>query len=270
MTDRRTGAVNQGLTAPGQNGKEMKLICVSNEHEMSLEASRLIGALVRIKPDAILGLATGSTPLGTYGELSRMFLEENLDFSCIRTINLDEYIGLDGSHPQSYRAFMAGYLFGRINIPPANTFVPDGMAEDIEGECRKFDELMEQMGRVDLQLLGIGANGHIGFNEPADCFTSNFHCTELTEDTIEANSRFFDRREDVPTHAITMGMRGIMNARRLLILASGKKKANAVAEACFGPVTPRVPGSIIQLHPDVTVIADWEALSDTGLFEEAE
>lgn len=250
--------------------KEMKLICVSNEEEMSLAASRLIAALVRIKPDAVLGLATGSTPMGTYRELSRMFLEEELDFARIRTVNLDEYVGLDGNHPQSFRAFMDEHLFSRINILPANIFVPNGMAEDIEGECRKFDELMEQMGCLDMQLLGVGPNGHIGFNEPADHFTPDFHWTELTEDTIEANSRFFDRREDVPTRAITMGMRGIMSARRLLFLANGKKKAKAVAESCFGPVTPRVPGSIIQLHPDVTVIADLEALSDTGLFEEAE
>lgn len=248
----------------------MKLICVSSEHEMSLEASRLIAAIVRARPDAVLGLATGSTPVGTYNELARMCHEENLDFSRVRTVNLDEYIGLDGSHPQSYRFFMMEYLFSRINISPANTFVPNGLAQDLERECRDFDELLEGLGLADLQLIGIGPNGHIGFNEPADYFTPQFHCTALTEETINANCRFFDSRDEVPRHAITMGMRGIMSARRLLFLANGKKKARAVAEACFGPVTPRVPGSIIQLHPDVTVIADREALSETSLFEQVE
>lgn len=242
---------------------KMKLIRVSNQDEMSREASRLIAALVRIKSDAVLGLATGSTPLGTYRELARMHREENLDFSRVRTVNLDEYIGLGSSHPQSYRAFMEEYLFARINIPPANTFVPDGLAEDLERECRKFDELLEQLGHTDLQLVGIGPNGHIGFNEPADHFTPQFHCVELAEETIDANGRFFDRRQDVPTRAITMGIGGIMSSRRILLLATGSKKAKAIAAACFGPVTPRVPGSVIQLHPDVTVIADREALSET-------
>ena len=165
---------------------------------------------------------------------------------------------------------MNGYLFDRVNISPANTFVPNGMAEDLERECLEYDQLLEQLNFTDLQLLGIGSNGHIAFNEPDDYFTAHCHCVDLTHETIEANRRFFAEGEDVPTRAITMGMRGIMSSRRLLLLASGKKKAEAVAAACFGPVSPRVPGSIIQLHHEVTVIADLDALSKTGLFEEAD
>lgn len=247
----------------------MKLICVSNDQEMSLEASRLIAALVRIKPDAVLGLATGSTPLGCYAELVRLNREEKLDFSRVRTVNLDEYIGLEGNHPQSYRAFMNEHLFNRINISPTNTFVPNGVAEDVDRECREYDELLEQLGFTDLQLLGIGTNGHIAFNEPDDYFSTVCHRVKLTTDTIDANRRFFERRDQVPTHAISMGMKGIMSSRRLLLIATGKNKAEAIAAACFGPVTPRVPGSIIQLHRDVTVIADEDALSKTRLFDQA-
>lgn len=235
---------------------------------MSLEAARLMAALVRIKPDAVLGLATGSTPLGAYQELARMFLEENLDFSQVRTVNLDEYIGLAGDHPQSYRTFMREHFFKRVNIEPGNSFIPDGLAADLEEECREYDLLLESLGFPDLQLLGIGTNAHIAFNEPDDSFTAQTHPVALAEATIEANQRFFERREEVPTGAITMGMRAIMSSRRLLLLASGKAKAEAVARACFGPVTPRVPASIIQLHPDATVIADREALSGTDLFGE--
>ncbi len=248
----------------------MKLIYVEDAGEMDLEAARIMAALVRIKPDAVLGLATGSTPLGAYRELARMFLEENLDFSRVMTVNLDEYIGLAGDHPQSYQAFMRENLFRLVNIEPENTFIPDGLAEDLEEECREYDLLLESLGFPDLQLLGIGTNAHIAFNEPDDCFTARTRRVTLAEETIQANQRFFEGGEEVPTEAITMGMRAIMSSRRLLLLASGKSKAEAVARACFGPVTPRVPASIIQLHPDVTVIADREALSRTELFGEDE
>lgn len=239
----------------------MKIICVETEEEMSARAASLIGGLVAEKKDAVLGLATGSTPMGTYALLIRMYLEGRLDFSKVRTVNLDEYVGLDGHHPQSYRAFMEEHFFQHINISLANTYVPNGVAEDIDHECRSYDERLERLGFCDLQLLGIGENGHIGFNEPAGHFTPECHCIELTENTIAVNSRFFDSPEEVPRLALTLGMRGILSARRLLLLAFGKKKAKAIAGACFGPVTPRVPGSVIQLHPDVTVIADREALS---------
>ncbi|HZK29370.1 MAG TPA: glucosamine-6-phosphate deaminase [Clostridia bacterium] len=244
----------------------MKLICVANEKEMSVEASRLIASLVRIKPNAVLGLPTGSTPMGTYSELIRMFIEENLDFSDVRVVNLDEYIGLSGYHPQSYRMFMREQLFDHINIPSENTFIPDGMTDNIDRECREYDELLEALGFADLQLLGLGPNGHIAFNEPGDQFIAQTHCATLTESTIEANQRFFDRRDQMPTRAITMGMRGIMSAKRLVLIACGRSKADAIAKACFGPVTPQMPASIVQLHRDATVIVDEEALSATGLF----
>ena len=244
----------------------MKLICVSNENEMSIETSRLIASLVGIKPNAILGLPTGSTPLGTYSELIRMFIEENLDFSKIRAFNVDEYIGLSGYHPQSYRMFMQKHFLDHINISPDNTFIPDGMTDDIDRECREYDERLESFGFADLQLLGIGPNGHIAFNEPGDQFIVHTHCATLTASTIEANSRFFDSRDQMPSRAITIGMRAIMSSKRLVLIASGRAKADAIAKTCFAPVTPQIPGSIIQLHPNATVIVDEAALSATGLF----
>jgi len=246
----------------------MKILVVADEREMSIEAARIIGALVRTKPDAVLGLPTGSTPLGTYRELARMHHEENLDFSRVRTINLDEYIGLSGDHPQSYRAFMRKHLFDHVNIDENNTHIPDGMAENIEEECRRYDEIFYRYGRTDLQMIGIGVNAHIAFNEPADCFTPDTHIAVLTESTINANKRNFDRRDQVPQTAISVGMRGIMSTRHLVLIACGEGKAEAVAKSCFGPVTPRVPGSLIQLHPYTTVIADEAAMALCPVFFE--
>lgn len=243
----------------------MKIICVANAREMSLEAARLMAALVRIKPAAILGLASGSTPLGAYGELVRMYEEEGLDFSQVETVNPDEYIGLAEDHPQSYRVYMRRHFTDRVNIPPERVHLPNGMAPDIDRECRDYDRLFESLGFPDLQLLGIGTNGHIAFNEPADHFTAQTHQVSLTEDTIDSNQRFFDRREEMPTEAITVGMRGIMSAKRILLLACGKGKAAAIARTCGGPVTPQVPASILQLHPQATLIADQEALSELDL-----
>lgn len=239
----------------------MRIITVSDEQEMSLEAARIIGALVRTKPDAVLGLPTGSTPLGTYRELIRMHKEENLDFSRVVTINLDEYIGLSGSHPQSYRAFMRENFFDHINIAPHNTHVPDGMANDIEEECRRYDERIYRYGCTDLQMIGIGPNGHVAFNEPADHFIPDTHMALLAESTINANQRFFDHRDEVPRTAISVGIRGILSTKHLVLIACGEGKADAIAKSCFGPVTPLVPASIIQLHPRVTVIADKAAFS---------
>ncbi len=239
----------------------MKILVVADEHEMSIEASRIISALVRTKRNAVLGLPTGSTPLGTYRELIRMHHEENLDFSRVHTINLDEYVGLSGYHPQSYRAFMRDNFFDHINIDQDNTHVPDGLAEDVEEECRRYDDMIYQYGHTDLQLIGIGPNGHIAFNEPADFFTPDTHVAVLTESTINANQRFFENRDEVPRTAISMGMRGIMSTKHLILIASGEGKADAIKKSCFGPVTPQVPGSLIQLHPYVTVIVDEAAMS---------
>jgi glucosamine-6-phosphate deaminase len=244
----------------------MKIICVANAHEMSLEAARILASIVRLNPHAVLGLATGSTPIGTYDELARMHREEHLDFSRVWAVNLDEYIGLSGDHPQSYRAYMETYFYSRVNIRPDRAFVPDGMADDIEAECRTYDDRLEQLGYQDIQLLGIGPNGHIAFNEPGDRFIPETHCTALTESTIHANQRFFDDPSEMPHEAISLGMRGIMCAKRILLLANGAGKAEAIADTCMGPVNPWSPGSILQLHPDVTVIADIAALSKTGLF----
>ncbi len=239
----------------------MKIHVVANEQEMSIKTANIIAELVRKKPNAVLGLPTGSTPLGTYRELARMFREENLDFSQVHTINLDEYIGLSKYHPQSYRSFMRKQFFDHINIDGRNTHVPDGMAKDVEAECRRYDEMMFRYGHTDLQLIGIGPNGHIAFNEPADSFTPDTHVSILTESTINANQRFFQNPDDMPRTAISLGMRGIMSTRHLILIACGEGKAVAVANSCFGPVTPRVPGSLIQLHPYVTVIADEAAMT---------
>jgi glucosamine-6-phosphate deaminase len=244
----------------------MKLICVSNEQEVGLEAARLIASVVRIKPKAVLGLATGSTPIGTYAELVRMCAEENLDFSDVRTVNLDEYVGLDGSHPQSYRYFMQKHLFDKVNIDSDNTYVPDGLAEDAEEECALYDELLESFGYADIQLLGIGVNGHIGFNEPADCFTPETHVIKIAESTIDSNQRLFETRDEVPRYAITVGIKGILCAERIVLIATGRKKAEVLKATCLGPVTPQMPASILQLHPDVTIIADEEAFSLVPFF----
>ncbi len=239
----------------------MNILVVADEREMSLETARIIAALVRTKPDAVIGLPTGSTPLGTYRELARMYREENLDFSRVHTINLDEYVGLSKYHPQSYRAYMRNHFFDHINIKGFNTHIPDGMADDLEAECRRYDDMMCQYGLTDLQLIGIGPNGHIAFNEPADSFTPDTHISMLTESTINANRRFFENPEEMPRTAISLGMRGILSTRHLILIACGAGKAEAVAKSCFGPVTPHVPGSLIQLHPRTTVIADKAAMA---------
>ena len=240
----------------------MKLIVVDHAYDMGIEAARLIASVVRLKSDAVLGLATGSAPLGACRELIRMHREEKLDFSRVRSINLDEYIGLSGEHPQSYRFFMRENLFSHINIHPENTYIPDGLAADIEAECRAYDARLRALGFCDLQLLGIGVNAHIAFNEPSDHLIADSHEVRLSEETLDANQRFFDTRDEVPQKAITMGMRGILSARRIVLLASGKAKAQAIKDTLTGPVTPQVPASVIQLHPEVTVIADKEALSE--------
>jgi glucosamine-6-phosphate deaminase len=230
----------------------MNIIKVNNYDEMSRAAADLILAEIKTNPNAVLGLATGSTPVGAYKLLS----EAGADFSRVTSVNLDEYVGLPSAHPQSYRNFMNEKLFRHININPANTHLPDGMAGFPHTEAERYEMLIETLGGVDLQLLGMGHNGHIGFNEPGEEFTPKTHCVFLAEQTIKANSRFFDSPELVPESAITMGIKTIMSARKILFLVSGNDKANVLKKALYGSVTPRIPASVLQLHNELTVITD--------------
>ena len=214
-----------------------------------------------MKPDCVLGLATGSTPIGTYEQLVEKYKAGDLDFSAVKSVNLDEYKGLPRTNDQSYYYFMHEHLFDKVNIDSENTHLPDGTKEDSVKECAEYEEVIRSLGGVDLQLLGLGHNGHIGFNEPGSFFDGDTHCVDLTEMTIEANKRFFASADDVPRQAYTMGIGTIMRARKLLMIISGEDKADITAAALCGEVTPQVPASIIQFHPDVTVIADPAALS---------
>lgn len=232
----------------------MNIIKVKDYDELSRRAAELIAAQVWNKPNCVLGLATGSTPIGTYKELVRMNKTGDLDFSGVTTVNLDEYVGLDGSNDQSYRYFMNSNLFDHINIDKNRTFVPNGMASDLAAEGARYDAFIESLGGTDIQLLGIGHDGHIGFNEPDDVFYKATHEVKLDERTIKANARFFANEDEVPKTAITMGMWAIMQARKILLIASGADKKDIVEKSFYGPVTPTVPASILQCHKDVTVI----------------
>ena len=239
----------------------MKIYAAKDYNDLSRKAANIISAQVIIKPNAVLGLATGSTPVGAYKQMIEWHKKGDLDFSRVRSVNLDEYKGLSGDHDQSYRYFMNHNLFDHVNIDKANTNVPNGLAEDPAAECRRYDQVIRDMGGIDLQLLGIGGNGHIGFNEPCDVFEKGTHVVTLTEETRKSNARFFSSIDEVPTHALTMGIQGIMSAGKILLLASGEAKAKAVYDSCFGPVVPGVPASVLQLHRDVIVIADEAALT---------
>lgn len=239
----------------------MRLIRAKDYQDVSRKAANIIASVVQLKPDCVLGLATGSSPVGTYKELIAKYESGDLDFSQVRTVNLDEYVGLPKEHDQSYAYFMRGNLFDHVNIDQANCNIPNGMNPDAAGECARYDGVIDGFGGADLQLLGLGSNGHIGFNEPAESFVKATNCVKLTDSTIDANARFFATREDVPTHAYTMGIGGIMKAKRVLLVVNGKGKAQAVKDCFFGPITPHAPGSILQLHPDFTLVADEEALS---------
>lgn len=239
----------------------MRIISVANYNALSFHTARLLSAQVLLKPDCVLGLATGSTPVGAYQQLISDCKDGLLDFSQVRSVNLDEYLGLDPSHDQSYRYFMEENLFGQINIQTENTHVPQGNAPDPQAECERYDGLIASLGGVDLQILGIGGNGHIGFNEPGPAFSCGTHIIQLSQKTREDNQRFFASLDQVPTHAITTGIRDIIQAKCVLLLASGKGKAQAVKDAFFGPITPEVPASILQLHPNFILVADQEALS---------
>lgn len=239
----------------------MRIYVTEDYNAMSHRVASILAAQVMLKPDCVLGLATGSTPVGAYKQLVEWYKKGDLDFAQVRSINLDEYVGLAPTHDQSYRYFMQSNLFDHVNIVPANTNVPNGLAEDAAEECRRYNEVIHTLGPIDLQLLGMGHNGHIAFNEPGDDFGLETHVVTLTESTIEANKRFFESRDEVPRHALSMGIKNIMNARRILMVVSGEDKADAVVKAFAGPVTKDVPASVLQLHPDVTLVADKAALS---------
>lgn len=232
----------------------MKFITVETYEKMSRSAANIISAQVIIKPNCVLGLATGSSPLGIYRQLVNWYNKGDIDFKGVTTVNLDEYVGLSGTNPQSYRYFMNQQLFGQINIPLENTFVPNGCAADLAAEGRAYDARIESLGGIDLQLLGIGLDGHIGFNEPDDFFVKSTHVVDLHQSTIDANARFFKNRQEVPRQAITMGMVSIMQAKKILLVANGAAKREILQKAFFGPITPKIPASILQLHPDITVI----------------
>lgn len=239
----------------------MKIYKAKDYKDMSRKAANIISAQVIMKPNCVLGLATGSTPIGTYDQLVEWYNKGDLDFSEVTTVNLDEYKGLPCTNDQSYYYFMHQHLFDRVNIDPERTNVPNGMEPDAEKECGRYEELIRSLGGVDLQLLGLGHNGHIGFNEPGEAFEKETHCVDLTESTIEANKRFFASADDVPKQAYTMGIKTIMQAKKILIVVNGENKADIVERAFFGPVTPEVPASILQLHNDVTLVGDEAALA---------
>ena len=236
----------------------MKLIKVNSYEEMSRQAANIISAFVIIKPKCVLGLATGSTPIGTYKQLIEWYKKGDIDFSGVSSVNLDEYVGLDANNINSYRYFMNKNFFDEINIRKENTFFPSGTAENLDEECKEYDYKIKQLGGIDLQLLGIGHNGHIGFNEPSDCFEKNTHIVSLNPSTISANARFFDSIDEVPKKAITMGMVSIMQAKKILLIANGNGKKEILEKALFGPITPKIPASILQLHPDITIVYSEE------------
>ena len=232
-----------------------------DDNDLSRKAANIISAQVIMKPNCVLGLATGSSPEGMYAQLVDWYNKGDLDFAKVKSVNLDEYRGLSRENEQSYYYFMHKHLFDKVNIDMNNTYLPNGLAEDPEEECRRYDALIESLGGVDLQLLGMGHNGHIGFNEPGDHYDKGTHCVDLQQSTIEANKRFFASEDEVPRQAYTMGIGTIMKAKKILVIVSGAEKAEILKEALYGPITPQVPASVLQMHSDVIVIADEAALS---------
>lgn len=239
----------------------MKIVIVKDYDDMSRKAANIVASQIILKPDSTLGLATGDTPLGMYKELVRLHKNGDIDFSNVTTFNLDEYNDLPKKNAQSYHYYMMNNLFRHINIKTSKINIPDGMAVDVEKECNDYERRIEEAGGIDLQVLGIGKNGHIGFNEPDIKFEAKTHLVKLDKNTIEANSRFFDSIDEVPTKAISMGIKTIMHARKVILLASGIEKYEAIYNTVKGSIIPEVPASVLQLHPDVTLIVDKEATS---------
>ncbi len=239
----------------------MKIIRATDYGSMSRKTANIISAQVILFPNSVLGLATGRTPLGVYEQLIDWYRKGDIDFSRVHTVNLDEYCGLSSRHEQSYSYYMRLNFFNSVNIPVDNCNLPNGLATNFEAECQRYDQLITDLGGIDLQLLGIGHSGHIGFNEPDEAFDKMTHMVKLNDKTIQANARYFENTEDVPRYAVTMGIKAIMQAKSILLMASGADKADILYRALFGPVTPAIPASILQLHPQVTVVADEEALA---------
>lgn len=242
----------------------MRLIVTENYDDMCCKAAGIIAAQIILRPDSVLGLATGSTPIGIYKNLAEWYGRGGLDFSQITTVNLDEYYGLASDHVQSYHYFMREHLFSKVNLQKDRSFLPDGLNPDAGAECERYQSLIEGLGGIDLQLLGLGHNGHIGFNEPSNAFSKKVHLVDLTDQTIEANKRFFASAADVPRQAYTMGIGTIFQARRILLVVSGAEKADILQKVIRGEICPQVPGSILQLHSDVTVVADKEAMKNAS------
>lgn len=239
----------------------MKVYMTEDYQTMSRKAANIVSAQVILKPTSVLGLATGSTPVGMYKQLVAWYEKGDLDFAQVKTVNLDEYVGLASTHEQSYHYFMQQHLFDLVNVDPANTNIPDGLAADPKAECDWYNQVIRSLGGIDLQVLGMGHNGHIGFNEPGQAFELETHVVNLTQRTIEANARFFSYQDEVPRQAMTMGIKSIMMARKILLMVSGEDKAEIVKTALKGPVVPQVPASILQLHPNVILVGDKAALS---------
>ena len=239
----------------------MKIIRAKDYNDMSRKAANIISAQVILKPDSVLGLATGSSPIGIYEQLIKWYNKGDVDFGGCTTFNLDEYRGLTPDHEQSYHYFMHKNFFAAVNVPAERINLPDGAQLDAERECKRYDAAIKAAGGIDLQLLGMGLNGHIGFNDQGEAFEKETHCVDLTESTIRANSRFFESMDEVPKQAYTMGIGNIMAAKKILLVATGTSKAEALYNSLYGPITPKVPASILQLHPDLTVVADEDALS---------
>lgn len=237
----------------------MKLIVVENYEELSKVAAQEYANVIKENPKTVLGLATGGSPIGMYKELIKMYENKELDFSNVTTVNLDEYVGLNPEHEQSYRHFMNENLFKHINVDITKTFVPNGLAEDLAAQCKEYDEKIKELGGIDVQLLGIGNNGHIAFNEPDTELSAGTHVISLTQNTIEANARFFDNIDDVPKTAITMGVGGIMKAKKIILIASGESKAEAIKGIFSGKITTENPASMLQMHRDAVVIVDKDA-----------
>lgn len=243
----------------------MRIITAKNYEDMSRKAANIISAQIIMNPKCVLGLATGSTPMGAYKQLVDWYNKDDLDFSMVRTVNLDEYKGLDANHEQSYRHFMDSHLFSHVNMNPDHVNIPNGIAADSRLECQRYDDVIAGLGGIDLQVLGIGLNGHIAFNEPDIAFEKKTHLVTLTQSTIAANSRLFNDISEVPTSAYTMGIKNIVQAKMILLIVSGEEKADIMYEAFCGPVTPAVPASILQMHNQVIIVGDAAALAKLSI-----
>ena len=239
----------------------IKIYYSNNKKEAGVKAANSIASLLKVKPDAVLGLATGSSPTAMYDELAAMYERGEVSFKLVKSINLDEYVGLDASHDQSYAYFMKENLFGRVDIDMKNTNLPNGLATDYALECKRYNDVYDSLGGTDIQVLGIGLNGHIGFNEPADSFTVGTNAVTLKESTIKANSRFFASEDEVPKMAFSMGIDQITKSGKIILLADGEAKAEILEKALFGPVTPNVPASVLQLMKNVEVYGDEKSLA---------